>query len=175
MTAAVRTASPEDARFLAEIYRPYVENTAVTYEYTAPDEAEMRRRITLTLKNYPYLVAVSDGGEILGYAYAGAFKSRKAYERSVEASIYVRTDAHKQGIGRSLYTELEAELKRRGITNMYACIAYPEAEDEYLNFNSRRFHEKMGFKLCGSFSKCAYKFGRWYGMIWMEKFIAAHE
>lgn len=173
MNIMIRTVKESDAAAIAEIYRHYVENTAVSYEYTAPDAREILSRINNTLKNYPYLVAEING-ETVGYAYAGAFKARKAYERSVETSIYVKDDFHGVGVGKSLYTELEKELQKQGITNMYACIAYPEKEDEYLNFNSRRFHERMGFRLAGTFGKCAYKFNRWYGMIWMEKFIGEH-
>lgn len=173
MEYMIRSASTQDACYLVEIYRPYVENTAVTYEYIAPDEKEFAARIEKTLMKYPYLVAEADG-EIIGYAYAGAFKNRKAYDRSVETSIYVKEGLHSLGVGRALYNALEKELISLGVTNMYACIAYPEEEDEYLNFNSRYFYEKMGFRLVGAFNKCAYKFGRWYGMIWMEKFIAEH-
>lgn len=174
MDTIIRSVRFDDAEVLSEIYRPYVENTAVTYEYDAPDASEFARRIENTLKNYPYLVAEKNG-EVIGYAYAGVFKARKAYDRSVETSIYVKQEFRGCGVGGMLYKNLENELKQRGFTNMYACIAYPEKEDEYLNFKSRYFHERMGFRLVGMFSKCAYKFGRWYGMIWMEKFIGEHK
>lgn len=174
MDIEIRSVLPSDAVQIAEIYRPYVEDTAVTYEYDAPDSVEILRRIENTICQYPYFVAVRNN-EVVGYAYAGALKCRKAYERSVETSIYVKQYSTRSGIGKLLYEALETELKKRGFTNMYACIAYPETEDEYLTFNSRCFHERMGFSLVGSFHKCAYKFGRWYGMIWMEKIIAEHE
>ena len=173
MNIKIRCVTSDDAPAISAIYRPYVEQTAISYEYTAPDAAEIGRRISETVKKYPYFVAECDG-EVTGYAYAGAFKSRKAYECSAEVSIYVKEGSHKRGIGRMLYEALENALKEQGITNMYACIAVPEEEDEYLNFNSMRFHEHMGFRLAGTFSKCACKFGRWYGMIWMEKMIAEH-
>ena len=80
--------------------------------------------------------------------------------------------SHGQGIGRALYEELEERLKALGIRNMYACIACPKVEDEYLDLGSPRFHEKLGFTRCGEFHNCANKFGRWYNMIWMEKPIA---
>ena len=62
-----------------------------------------------------------------------------------------------------------------GILNLYACIGYPQEEDEYLTRNSAQFHEHLGFKLIGTFTKCGYKFGRWYNMIWMEKMIGEHK
>ena len=65
-------------------------------------------------------------------------------------------------------------MKEMGILNLYACIAYPEEEDEYLTKNSVRFHEHLGFKEAGRFHKCGYKFNRWYDMVWMEKLIGEH-
>ena len=69
---------------------------------------------------------------------------------------------------------MEQRLKEMGILNLYACIAYPEVEDEYLDKNSVLFHEHLGYVKVGEFHKCGYKFGRWYNMIWMEKIIGEH-
>ncbi|HIZ21605.1 MAG TPA: GNAT family N-acetyltransferase [Candidatus Blautia faecigallinarum] len=89
-------------------------------------------------------------------------------------SIYIRQDQKRRGIGRVLYGTLEECLKAQNILNLYACISYPEKEDEYLSLDSVRFHEHMGYRLIGRFHQCGYKFGRWYDMIWMEKFIGDH-
>ena len=77
-------------------------------------------------------------------------------------------------MGRKLYEALEEALTRMGILNLYACIAYPEREDEFLTMNSANFHEHLGFRKVGKFYKCGYKFERWYHMIWMEKIIGNH-
>ena len=77
-------------------------------------------------------------------------------------------------MGRALYEALADRLQAMGILNLYACIGYPQAEDEYLTRNSARFHEHLGFALVGTFHNCGYKFGRWYDMIWMEKIIGEH-
>ena len=79
----IRIATPEDAARLVAIYAPYVENTSITFEYIAPSAEEFADRIRHTLTRYPYLVAELDG-EPAGYAYASAFKSRAAYDWSVE-------------------------------------------------------------------------------------------
>ena len=84
----IRLAEPEDAEELLAIYAPYVEETAITFEYTVPSLAEFQERIRYTRERYPYLVAVSTEG-IVGYAYAGPFKGRRAYDWAVETSIYV--------------------------------------------------------------------------------------
>ncbi|MDO4647154.1 MAG: GNAT family N-acetyltransferase [Eubacteriales bacterium] len=166
----IRTAVPEDAERLVEIYAPYVENTAITFEYEVPTVENFRKRITDTLEQYPYLVAEEDG-HILGYAYAGTFKGRPAYDWSVELSIYVEMGHHKSGVGKALYLELEKILQRMHVRNLYACIADPEVEDPHLNRNSEEFHAHMGYKKVGEFHRCGYKFETWYHMIWMEKIL----
>ena len=170
----IRSAAPEDAEQLLAIYAPYVKNTAITFEYEVPTIEEFGHRISNTLKKYPYIVAEYDG-KPAGYAYAGMFHEREAYDRCVETSIYVDKNMKHMGIGRILHDALEKELKDRGFLNMYACIAYPKKPDEYLDRNSVEFHTHMGYRLVGEFYDCGYKFNRWYNMVWMEKLIGSHE
>ena len=124
----IRSASVNDAEALLKIYAYYVENTAITFEYDVPTLAEFQQRIANTLKKYPYLV-VEKEGTILGYAYAGVFKNRAAYDWSAEMTIYLKYDAVKCGLGRMLYEVLETEMKKRGFLNLYACRGYPIEED----------------------------------------------
>lgn len=173
MDIKIRQASADDAEELLEIYAPYVRDTAVSFEYEVPPAEEFRRRIENTMEMYPYLAAET-GGVIAGYAYAGAFKERSAYDRAVETTVYVRRDMRRMGVGSRLYGKLEECLKAQGILNLNACIAYTDAEDKYLTGDSVRFHEKAGFQMAGHFHKCGYKFGRWYDMVWMEKLIGEH-
>ena len=213
-----RVARPEDAEALLAIYAPYVEETAITFEYEVPSVEAFRARIAHTLATYPYIVAVEaqeanagtgrvDGASfsstpafgadavteahrtsehIIGYAYVGRLHERAAYDWSVETSIYVDRCARKHGLGRQLYERLEAILRAMNIISVNACIAYPGTmntaadsgvdidEDPYLNTNSPDFHAHLGYQLVGHFHACAYKFDRWYDMIWMEKWIAPH-
>lgn len=170
----IRSARLSDAPALSAIYAPYVRNTAITFEYDPPDAQAFAKRMEAIISRYPYLVLEEDAGEILGYAYAGPFKNRAAYDWAVELSVYLRQDARGRGYGRALYVALEEALKRRGFLNAYACITFPEQEDEYVTRSSVRFHERMGYRLCGTFRKCGYKFGRWYDMVWMEKWLGEH-
>lgn len=169
----IRTASSDDAKALLEIYTPYVEKTAITFEYDIPTLQEFENRINRTLKNYPYLVA-EQNGELLGYAYTGPFVGRAAYGWSAEVSIYLKETKRKMGIGRRLYDALEQISKAQNILNLNACIGYTETEDEHLTNNSMGFHAHMGYTLVGRFHNSGYKFGRWYDMIWMEKLIGEH-
>ena len=98
----IRVATKEDAEALLAIYAPYVEKTAITFEYEVPSIEEFRCRIQETLKKYPYLVAEKNG-KIVGYAYAGAFHARPAYDWAVETSIYVSELQKGEGIGKALY------------------------------------------------------------------------
>lgn len=172
----IRVARPEDAPAIAAIYAPYVEGTAITFEVVPPSADEMAQRMAKTLEKYPYLVAEDPQGEIRGYAYAGPFKGRAAYDWSIETSIYVQQGFGGHGIGRQLETTLEALLKLQGVRNVNACIAFPPTDDDpYLTTGSVQFHKKMGFALVGTFHQCACKFDRWYHMVWMEKFIGPHD
>lgn len=170
---AVRMATSQDAEKLLKIYAPYVENTAITFEYEVPSVEEFAGRIENCLKRYPYLVA-EKAGKAVGYAYVSPFKSRAAYDWAVETSIYVAENEKGMGIGRFLYEVLEALLKKQGILNMNACIAYPAVEDEHLTKDSVKFHESLGYEMVGRFHACGYKFNRWYDMVWMEKRIGNH-
>ena len=169
----IRSAQVSDAPALLDIYAPYVRDTAITFEYDVPSPEEFRERIRRIRQRYPYLVIEKDG-VIEGYAYAGVFKDRAAYDRSCEMTIYLDRGARGRGLGRELYEALEQELKARGFLNLYACIGVPEEPDEYLDFNSEQFHAHLGYTTVGTFHKCGYKFGRWYNMIWMEKMIGEH-
>ena len=169
----IRKATKEDANSILRIYSYYVENTAISFEYTTPSLSEFEERISNTLKKYPFIV-LEDDGLVRGYAYAGVFKGRAAYDHCCEVTIYLDRYSKGNGYGRALYEELETELKEMGIINLYACIGDPEVEDEYLTKNSENFHQHMGYTKVGEFHKCGYKFGRWYNMIWMEKIIGEH-
>lgn len=169
----IEIAREEDAAELLNIYKPYVEETAITFEYDVPTVEEFAGRIRRIKKRYPYIVAkVAD--EIVGYAYAGAFKERAAYDWAVETSIYVKKGVTKSGIGKKLYQELEKALGLQGIINVNACIACPKIVDEHLDNNSVEFHKHMGYRLVGEFEACGYKFGRWYNMVWMERMLGEH-
>ena len=170
----IRPATEADAAEILNIYAPYITDTAITFEYDVPTLEEFTGRIRHTLEKYPYLVAVRDS-EIIGYAYAGAFYGRAAYDWSAETTIYVKKGCSHSGVGKLLYQELETALKAQNIINLYACIGYPEEDDEYLTKNSKQFHEHLGYRLIGEFRKCGYKFGRWYHMVWMEKMLGPHK
>lgn len=173
MNWKIRPATVADTVALLEIYAPYVTDTAITFEYEIPSEAAFQQRIQTLLGRYPYLVA-EQAGQAVGYAYAGPFHPRAAYGWAAEVSIYLRRDCRGQGLGRTLYEQLETACRNMGLQNLYACIAAPVSPDPYLDDGSVQFHTHMGYALCGRFQRCGYKFGRWYDMVWMEKLLGSH-
>ena len=169
----IRMATNADAKEILEIYTPYVKDTAISFEYDVPSVDEFAERINNTLKRYPYIVAI-DNNQIIGYAYASSFKARVAYDWAVETTIYLRQDCKGKGVGKKLYLTLEEILKRQNILNLNACIAYTSTENAYLTNTSSYFHEHLGYKKVGHFTKCGFKLGNWYDMIWMEKMMGEH-
>ncbi len=170
---SIEKVTEKDTEALLAIYNWYVRETAVSFEYETPSAEEFAERIRNISADYPYLKAVEDG-RILGYAYAHSFIARKAYDWSVEVTIYLDKDCRKRGVGPILYSALERSLMDMGVLNMNACIAVPDGKDEHLTMDSPKFHEKMGFRMVGTFTDSGYKFDTWYDMIWMEKIIGVH-
>ena len=157
----IRLARPSDAATLLDIYAPYVENTAITFEYEVPTIEDFTNRIAKTLEKYPYLVAEEDG-VIVGYAYASTYYARAAYDRAVELSVYVSQDARGKGVGNKLYDELEDLLDQMGYMHFLACISLP-------NEASLALHQKRGYQQVARFPKIGYKFERWHDIVWLQK------
>ena len=165
----IRLATTADAEAILAIYAPYIRDTAITFEYDVPDPEAFRARIGETLKRYPYLVA-TQGGRIVGYAYAGPVHPRAAYQHCAEMSVYLDMQYRQQGIGTQLYRELERRLIRQNVFSVYACVTVSDREnDAYVTDESIRFHEKMGYAKVGEYHRCGYKFGQWYNVAWLEK------
>lgn len=157
----IRLARKEDAAALVAIYAPYVEKTAITFEYELPTIQEFAGRIEKTLEKFPYLVAEEDG-IILGYAYASTYYGRTAYDWACELSVYLAEDARGKGLGSKLYDALEGLLDQQGYIHFLACIALPNAA-------SLALHEKRGYQQVAHFPKIGYKFDRWHDIVWLQK------
>lgn len=161
-----RFATENDAKEILEIYRPYVENTTITFEYEVPSVKEFKERIMKILEEYPYIVCEYDK-KIIGYAYAHRVWSRAAYQWDAELSIYTNENYSGNGIGKKLYKMLMEILKLQNVVNVYGCVTYP-------NENSDKLHEYLGFNKVGIFKNAGYKFGKWIGVTWFEKAILEH-
>ncbi len=156
----IRLADPvRDAARAAEIYRPAVMGTTISFEEKAPDADEVAARMLTVLSRTPWLVAEDDDGLVVGYAYAGEHRSRAGYRWSVDISVYVDPAAQRRGIGRALYADLLPILRRQGFVNAYAGIGLP-------NPASIRLHESIGMSLVGVYERVGWKLGQWVDVAW---------
>ena len=157
----IRFATKEDISPMLEIYRPYVETTTVSFEYTCPSLEELTSRFEKYTRQFPWLVWEEDG-EVLGYAYACAPFTRMAYSWVAEASVYLRKDAHRRGIGTALYRALEAILTKQGYLTLYTLVTSENA-------TSLAFHQAVGYEIRADFPRQGFKMGKALGVTWLEK------
>ena len=158
---SVRQATVQDLPRILEIYAPYVKNTAISFEHTVPTLEDFTRRFLGITAQFPWLVWEEDG-TVLGYAYGSLPFERAAYQWSAESSIYLSPESCGKGIGKKLYTALEQCLQKQGYRKVYAIITTA-------NEPSVAFHRAVGYRHTATMPDCGYKFGKWYGTIWMEK------
>ena len=159
----IRPATSDDIPVITGIYADAVETGTASFELTAPDEAEMGRRMAVLLDgDFPYLVAES-AGAVIGYAYAGAYRPRPAYRFTVEDSVYVARPAHGKGVGRALLRALVSEAEKRGFRQMISVIG-----DE-ASAGSIALHRSVGFELVGTFKAVGWKFGEWRATVLMQR------
>lgn len=157
----IRPAKESDIPAMLAIYGPYVENTPYSFEYAVPTEEEFTARLHSYTTQFPWLVWEEDG-EVLGYAYGSAPFTRAAYSWCAELSVYIAPKAHRRGIGKALYRVAEEILFRQGYQVIYCLITTA-------NHASIAFHEHMGYKTVATLPGCGVKFGRHYGIVYMEK------
>ncbi|AKD56443.1 GNAT family N-acetyltransferase [Spirosoma radiotolerans] len=163
----IRFATLADVPAILAIYAPYITDSVISFEYEVPTLAEFSERVRVIQTQFPYLVAELDG-RVLGYAYASKHRDRTAYQWSVETSVYVHPDGHRQGIARQLYTTLLTYLRRQGYINAFAGITSP-------NPSSEAFHRAMAFTHIGTYSNIGYKMGSWHSVSWFQLALQAHK
>ena len=157
----IRPATTADAACLLEIYRPYVEGTAVSFETETPSVQAFAARIDKALNGWAWLVAEQDG-QCVGYAYGSLHRERAAYRWSVETSAYVRAGWHGRGLGQALYRALFDELAERGYCNALAVVVLP-------NPASLALHRSVGFEEVGVIKRGGHKFNRWHDVMWLQR------
>jgi L-amino acid N-acyltransferase YncA len=157
----IRTATEQDAASLLEIYRPYVQDTAVSFETEVPSVEAFAGRIAKALAGWAWLVAEEDG-QCVGYAYASAHRERAAYRWSTETSVYVRPGWQGRGLAWALYTALFERLAALGYCNALAIVVVP-------NDASVALHRSVGFEPVGVFKRGGHKFGAWHDVMWLQR------
>lgn len=168
MTTSIRPATTADAAAICEIYNHYVLTTTISFELEAVSTEEMAQRIVEVSAIFPWLVYEEDG-RILGYAYATKWKARKAYQQSVESSVYMARDSGGKGVGTELYRALFVELKARGVHAVMGGIAQPNPGSiAQPNPGSIALHEKMGFVKVAHFAQVGRKFDQWIDVAYWQ-------
>jgi phosphinothricin acetyltransferase len=157
----LRAADVGDLAAIAAIYAPYVQNTVITFDLEPPSAAAWRAKWDAAqAEGYPWFVAESDAGELLGYALTSRFAAKPAYRSTVETTIYLRENAQGRGVGRPLY-ELALREAARSFHLAVAGITLP-------NDASVALHERLGFTRVGVFEEVGHKLGEWRDVSWWQ-------
>ena len=165
MDLIIRPCLEPDVPALTAIYADAVNHGTASFELEPPTEGEMRRRRAALIEGgYPYLVA-ERGGIVVGYAYAGAYRTRPAYRSTVEDSVYVAQPAQGQGVGRTLLSALIEAAEARDFRLMVAVIG------DKASIASIRLHEAAGFRPVGVLDPVGYKHGRWLATVLMQRVL----
>lgn len=158
----LRGARPEDASACAAIYRPIVLETGISFEWEPPSVEDFQARIEKVTAKYPWLVALDDRGDVVGFAYANTHRDSPSYQWSVNTSVFIREDSRGLGLGTALYAELHRRLVELGYFRAFAGVALPNA-------GSVALHEASGYEQLGVYAKVGFKAGHWRDVAWFQK------
>ncbi len=164
LSVSLRAAQLKDCFAICEIYNFYIQNSVVTFDEQIMQLKQWEEKLEyLNKQKLPFIVAETESGEILGFAYVAPWRQKSAYRSTVEDSIYLRAAATRKRIGSKLLEELLDLSKKAGVKEVVAVISDSGAE------SSVRLHEQFGFKKQGHLAKVGFKFDRWLGTILMQK------
>lgn len=163
----MRAAEAKDVNRILEIYKPFIEKTPITFEYSVPSLETFRKRFERITEQFPWLVCEVDG-EVAGYAYVELPFERAAYQWNADIAVYIAPNYQRMKIASAFYKCIEQILKLQGYYHLYACITET-------NETSLYFHRALGFREFANFKKSGYKMGRWHDVIWFEKQLQKYE
>ncbi len=156
----VRPASPADVAAIARIYGAAVRTSVATFDLTDPPNIYWEQKIASN-ECGDHVLVIEDGTEVVGFAYAAAFRPRPAYAQTRETSVYLAPQAVGVGLGSLIYSQLLSLLRADGMHLAVAVIAQP-------NSASVALHEKLGFELMGTLQEVGRKFDRWVDTGWYQ-------
>lgn len=157
----LRPYRPSDASAVLAIYGPVIAASSATFELEVPSLSDFSERLARIAGRFPFWVAESADGRLIGYAYGTTHRERIAYQWAVETSVYVAPDAHRQGVARALYGALLPALAERGFVWAYGVITLP-------NDASVALHASCGYESFATYAAAGQKFGRWHDVHWMR-------
>lgn len=159
----IRHGLPDDLLAITTLYNHYIENMPITFDidpYTVEQREPWLAQFSVTERHQ--LFVLLDDTQLLGFAYSSLFRTRAAYVRSVETTIYLDEKAHSQGKGTKLHQALLHSLEREDVHRAYAAITLP-------NPASVARHRKLGYSQVSHFHEVGFKFGRYWDVAWLEK------
>ena len=160
----IRAARDDDFDAITSITNHYIETSTIHFAYERVTRAAFHELWRTSRDRFPWLVA-EDAGAVAGYAKAGTWRERAAYSWTAEVAVYIRHGAHRRGLGRALYSELLAELARRGFRSAVAGITLP-------NEPSIALHRALGFESVGTVRDAGWKHDRWCDVAFWQKRLA---
>lgn len=165
----VRPTIEADFAAIAALTNGFIRKTAIHFGYAEVTAAELIDAWRSSRATYPWLTAEVDGA-FAGYAKAGVWRTREAYQWTAESGIYVEASRRGSGVGRALYAELIEELRRRGFHSVIGGVTLP-------NDASVRLHESMGFEFVGRVRDAGHKLGAWHDVGFWQLMLrgAVHE
>jgi phosphinothricin acetyltransferase len=163
VNVTIRPATAPDCVAVADIYRHYVENTVITFDYESPTAAEWKaKRANLNAERMPFLVASDDSGTVVGFAYVAQYRVKQAYAWTVENTIYLNPDHTGKGYGTALMNGLLEAVEKTSIRRIVAVIA------DVPDTGSIALHSRAGFYDVGRLRRIGFKHGRWVDCVQMQ-------
>jgi L-amino acid N-acyltransferase YncA len=156
----VRPAKVADMPGAAAIYDEQVRVGISTFDLEPPPVSYWEHHLDTTEPGDHFLVA-DDDGEIVGFAYASAYRPRPGYRLTRETSVYLSDVARGQGLGRRMYDDLLGRVRADGIHVALALVALP-------NPASMALHEACGFEHLGTMREVGRKFDQWIDTAWFQ-------
>lgn len=168
-SVVIRSSREEDVAEIAAIYNYHVLHGAASFEEIPPDIDELAcRRRDILVHGLPYLVA-ERSGRVLGYCYAGPYRSRSAYRFTLEDSIYIDKAEVGRGLGRMLLAAVLDRCAELGYRQMIAVIGGSDT------WPSIRLHAALGFTHIGILPAVGFKFGSWVDVVLMQRALGPGE
>ncbi|HET7689850.1 MAG TPA: GNAT family N-acetyltransferase [Nocardioidaceae bacterium] len=153
---AVRVATPDDLPAVKAIYDEYVGGSIATFDTVPPPLSFWEDKLGR--------MYVACDPDVIGFAYAGTYRTRPAYDGTVETTIYLAAHAAGRGVGRLLYRALFERLDAEGVHTAVAVIALP-------NDPSVALHRHFGFVEAGVLREVGHKFDRWIDTAFYQRLL----
>jgi len=161
MSVEIREARENDIQGILEIVNYAITHTTAIYHYDLQTyEEQLTWFQDKKSKGFPIYIAEEEG-KVLGFGGYGPFRFRKAYNKTIEHSIYIHHKARRKGIGRLLMNRLITQARKEGYHTMIAGV-------DMANSSSKLFHEQFGFIEIGTFKEIGYKFDKWLDVCFLQ-------